>query len=465
MSPLCTPDRTDRTARTAPIRVRPRHPARTEMVRGIGLWSGLVLAVLVGVGMYGAAPAWQGRWVAVSDLLREYGIVFGVPLALAVGCWQGGRERRRGVGELVATFPRSTLRRMLLAVAPAALWPAVGYLGAAGGSLLATWPYVSGGRPYPSLLLADAVAIASAGVLGFVAGRLAPWRLTAPSLALVAYITLISTYRDGPRLWLNPAALHDYFWDRPVWWFAPASMVWTGGLATAALLALTARRRAVAVLPLAAACTAAVVLLQTGDELWRADPAASRPVCDDGTPQVCVSAVDKDLLPDVSAALAGLNSKLRGIPGAPTRWVSGPGAPGTGMYWSGNGRITSLGVAPSAPPPGDVELPSPYEASVRGRIAEPAAYANSAVAWLFSETCRDSDFELPGFERASDIHSAVHQWLAPVPDFASYEGMAGPERQLKRLRAMDAAQGRAYLTRYLAGEAVPGCDPDEVPVP
>ncbi|MFJ6818955.1 hypothetical protein ACIQRJ_00905 [Streptomyces niveus] len=52
-----------------------------------------------------------------------------------------------------------------------------------------------------------------------------------------------------------------------------------------------------------------------------------------------------------------------------------------------------------------------------------------------------------------------------MPDFASYEGMAGARRQLQRLRAMDAAQGRAYLTRYLAGDAVPGCDPAEVPVP
>lgn len=468
MSPLNTSDRAERAnraARTAPERIRPRHPARTEMVRGIGPWSGLVLAVVVGIVMYDAAPTWQGRWVAVSDVLREYGIVFGVPLALAVGCWQGGRERRRGFGELVATLPRSTLRRLLLAAAPAALWPAAGYLGAAAGSSLATWPYVSGGRPYPSLVLADAVAIASAGVIGFVAGRLTPWRLTAPLLALVAYVTLISTYSDDPRLWLNPAALHHYFWDRPVWWFGPAAMVWTGGLAAAALLALAARRRAVAVLPLAAACTAAVVLVQTGNGLWRADPAASRLVCDDGTPQVCVSAVDKALLPDVSAALAGLNGKLRGIPGAPARWVSGPGAPGTGMYWMGGTRITELGVTSTPPPPGDAELPSPYEASVRGRIADPAAYANSAVTWLFSETCRDGDFELPGFDRAGDIHSAVHQWLAPVPGFASYEGMAGAEGQLRRLQAMDAAQGRAYLTRYLAGDAVPGCDPAEVPVP
>ncbi|WP_405612344.1 hypothetical protein [Streptomyces sp. NBC_01508] len=459
MSPL----RTARTAHTA----RPRHPARTELVRGIGPWTGLTLALVVGVGMYTAAPAWQGRWVAVIDELREYGILFGVPLALAAGCWHGGRERRRGTGELVSTLPRTPLRRTMLAALPAALWPAIGYLVAAGGSLLAAWPYVSGGRPYASLVLADAVALGSAGVLGFVAGRLVRWRLTAPLLALLVYITLIlfSTYGDDPRRWLNPAAVHHYFWDRPMWWFGPAAMVWTAGLATAALLALAARRRAVAVLPLAAACTAAVVLVQTGDGLWRGDPAASRLVCDDGTPQVCVSAVDKDLLPDVSAALADLNGKLRGIPGAPTRWISGPGAPGTGMYWSGSARVVRQGAAPAGPAPGEVELPSPYDAAVRGRIPEPAEYANSTVGWLFSETCPDSDFELPGSDQASDIHMAVQQWLAPASDFASYEDIAGVERHLERLRAMDPAQGRAYLTRYIAGEAAPGCDPAEVPVP
>lgn len=471
MSPLRTVHGDDTTAPTRvppPAQVpggpRPRHPARSEMVRGIGPWAGLVVAVVVGLGMYGNAASWQGRWGEATDLLRVTGIVFGGPLALAVGGLRGGRERRRGTVELLATTARSPLRRAVLVAAPVALWPAAGYLVVAAGTLLATWPYVSAGHPQPALVLADAVALASFGVLGFVVGRLVPWRLTAPLLAVGCYMTLLSTYSDSPRSWLNPAALHEYDWDRPVWWFGPAAIVWTAGLATAALLALTARRRVVALLPLAAACAGAVVLVQTGDRTgdgpWRHDPAASRYVCDKGTPRVCVSRVDGALLPEVAAALAGLNAELRGVPGAPERWVSGPGAPGRGMRAMGGGStVRDEAPAPDIEP-GDVELPSPYESAVRGRIPDPAGYARTAVAFLFSDTCSRAQFADPGFDRTSDINTAVQQWLAPARDFASYGD--GPRRQLKRLAAMDDEQSRAYLTRYLAADT---CDPDEVPVP
>ncbi|QXE34752.1 hypothetical protein KQY30_11135 [Streptomyces sp. GMY02] len=393
-------------------------------------------ALVVGVTMYFQPPGWEAHWVDTTDLLRAVALLLCGPLAVAVGCWQGGRERRRGTEELWGSVPRTRLRRVLMAVAPTAFWPVAGYLVAAAGCLLVAWPHTSGGRPFVSLIGADAVALGALGVLGFVAGRLVPWRLAAPMLAAVTYVGLaIPLYSNAPARWLNPAVQHSYTWDQPVWWFGPASAVWTGGIALAALLAYAARRRALALLPLALAVAAAVPIARTGDAVWYPDPEAARLVCDDGTPQVCVTAVDRKLLPGTSAALAGLNAKLRGVPGAPARWVDGP-----------YGNDTR---------PGDVRLPTLVEPTVRGR-----SFTHEAARRLL-DGCVRTTTDTRGQEQIDAIDLAVTQWLAPRPDF-------GPSTQpevtvhLKRLRAMDTEQSRAYLARYLA---VDRCRPDTIPAP
>ncbi|MFE2595437.1 hypothetical protein ACFXCZ_02845 [Streptomyces sp. NPDC059396] len=441
-APSGTPRTRDTSA--APVTAVPRAapPLRAELLRGVGPWGGIASALVIGVTMYSQPAGWEGRWGDVTDLLRAVALLISGPLAVAVGCWQGGRERRRGTEELWGSVPRTRLRQVLLAVAPAACWPVVGYLVAAAGCLLVAWPYTSGSRPFVSLIGADAVVLGALGVLGFVAGRLIPWRLAAPMLAAVTYVGLaIPLYSDSPARWLDPAVQHSYTWDQPVWWFGPASAVWTGGLALAALLAYAARHRALALLPLALAVAAAVPIARTGDAVWYPDPQAARLVCDDGSPQVCVTAVDRKLLPGISAALAGLNAKLRGVPGAPARWIDGP-----------YGSDTR---------PGDVRLPTPAEPAVRGRLADPASYANDATWQLLDDDCNRTASDAVSYAQVTDIDHAVGQWLAPRPDFSPSRSPEVTAR-LKRLQAMDAEQGRAYLTRYLAADH---CRPDTIPVP
>ncbi|WP_137993377.1 hypothetical protein [Streptomyces vilmorinianum] len=417
---------------------------RTELRRGSGPWAGAAVAVTILVAMYGKAPGWQGRWADATDLLHIATGLLAGPLALAAGCWQGGRDRRRRVFELLGSVPRGRLRRTVLAVAPSALWPVAGYLPAAAVCLLATWPYVGGGRPYLELVAADAVALAALGTLGHLVGRLVPWRLTAPLLAVAGYVGLgVPTYMQSSVRWLSPASEHSYAWHAPVWWFAPVSAVWTGGLALAALLAYAARParlRLLAVVPLAAAIAAAAVILRLPEDgPWRLDPGAARLVCDDGTPQICVTALDRRLLPDVSRALAPLNERLRGVPGAPTRWVSSPNGPG----------------------PGETELPEPGLDAVRGRLTRPEVYASSAVQHLFSATCESGSFEGPGAERAMTVNLAVITWLAPnPPDFGP--DISEAQVYVDRLKAKSPAGQRAYLTRYLAADT---CRPEEVPIP
>ncbi|MFD3725710.1 hypothetical protein [Streptomyces sp. NPDC058671] len=440
MTDTLTPPRAE-----GPTRARASSPLRTELRRGLGPWAGAAVALTVLVTMYGKAPGWQGRWADTTNLLHVAAGLLAGPLALAAGCWQGGRDRRRGTTDLWKSVPRSPVRRLLVAVAPSALWPAAGVLVADVVCLLATWPYVSGGRPYLELVAADVLAVAALGALGHVTGRAVPWRLTAPLLGIVGYVGLaMATYAEGPARWLGPASEHQFFWDRPVWWFGPVSMAWTTGLALAALLAYGLRPalRPLALVPLAVAVGAAGLILRlpVDEGPWRPDPALARLVCDDGTPQVCLTAVDEGLLPDVSAALAPLNARLTGLPGAPVRWVSGPGG---------------------ASRPGDVALPDTGQEAVRDRLVRPDLYLNSAVTWLFSDTCRPGDGTGPHAERAGLIHLAVAEWLAPTPDdYGPDPSAARP--YIDRLEARSPAAQRDYLARYLAAN---GCRPDEVPVP
>ncbi|MCE0444684.1 hypothetical protein LT493_02755 [Streptomyces tricolor] len=93
----------------------------------------------------GTADRWQGGWAETATEAHT-ALLIALPLAAAAGCWQGGRERRRGTEELWATTVRPPLARLLIPALPVALWVAAGYLVAVAAALLATWP-LRPGRP------------------------------------------------------------------------------------------------------------------------------------------------------------------------------------------------------------------------------------------------------------------------------------------------------------------------------
>lgn len=421
------------------------NPLISELRRGVGPWSALAIAAAMGTALIVTADdldGWQSSWRSVSEVLQPLGLLIGGPISSAAGCWHGGRERRNGMGELRATGARTPLRQLLLATAPAALWPVVGYLVPAIGALLACWPYAGWGSPFFSVLAVNACALASLGVLGSVVGQLAAWRMLAPVLAGLVFLCLaLPTYLGPEPHWLNPAYQYGAHWDAPLWWYAPASIAWTGGLGATVFLGYAARRRAVALLPLVIACLAAAVL--TGDDRpWRLDPEAARLSCDDGTPQVCVTAVDRRLLPQVSDALSGVNARLRGLPEAPRRWVDGPGE-----------------VAAD-----ETRLPPPESHSLRGRLKQPREYANWAVGQLFEE-CWSAHGDGASSRRAGWITQGVVQWLAPSMIFGP--GAPWPEAAgyVARLNAKTPAEQRDYLADYLVSVSTDRCDPAEVPAP
>ncbi|MFE1148248.1 hypothetical protein ACFW42_14155 [Streptomyces albidoflavus] len=430
-------------------------PWRSELRRGLAPWAGAAVLLTLAVTMGTKAAQWQGDWAETHGLLRTTTMLLLGPLVAAAGCRQGGREHRRGTGDLLRQAVRGRRERTLAALAPLVACVVAAQLLGTAGVYLATWPYsLGGGLTWGHGLLhaADAVFVAGLTAVGFVVGRVVKWRGAALVLALGCYVLLgISAYVDTPLGRLTPAQEPGLSEEIPALWLAPVIVVWVGGLALAALVGHLARRKLLSLVPLLAAALAGTVLVQTGDDAWRTDPRAQRLVCDDGTPQICVTERHRNLLAPAGEALSGLRERLEGVPGLPERFVEN--RPGHHIR-----RDT-----------GEVQLPmfTPLGHSVvRGEVTDHAVYAWEAVAVLFFPDCPD----LSGGE----LDEVVWTYLAPThqrnlsdPEHAireaeRYRGAKGAAeiraalKKLDRLRALPEAERAAWLGEYIA--AAQRCD-------
>ncbi|GGW37162.1 hypothetical protein GCM10010503_11400 [Streptomyces lucensis JCM 4490] len=420
--------------------VRAPHPLRAETVRGFAPFAGAAVTLTLGAMLAASSARWQGGWAETAAEVHG-ALLISVPLAAAAGCWQGGRERRRGTEELWRTVVRTPLVRFLASALPVALWVAAGYLVTVGLALLATWSCARGDGPRLALLPGDTVTMAAAALTGHVVGRVVPTRLAAPLLAMAGYVVLgtLTAAHSGGASFLNPA-LPVAATEVPVWWLPWVTTGWTGGLALAAGLAYAARRRVTAVLPLAAAVAAGALLVQTGDGLLHADPLARRQVCDTSVaPAVCVNARYPDLLPQVTSALSGVTGKLEGVRNLPVRWADRAGRPRA--HEAQLPMLTPLGWY-----------------VVRGRLIEREEFAWEAVQMLSGSDCPPEELT----DRVLVADDAVSSYLAPSPlqkeiDRDDAEGDAAQRAQLRerraaraRLAGMGARERREWLSAYFA---------------
>ncbi|KAB1986239.1 hypothetical protein F8144_24070 [Streptomyces triticiradicis] len=442
---------------------RPRsapHPLRAEWLRGFAPWAGAGLLLALAWAMAAKADQWQGSWGATTELLSTAAALIGVPFALAAGSWQGGRERRRRTAELLSSTARTPLVQLLVAALPLACWLAAAHVLVVAGALAACAPYASAGGPAYTVFAGNALTLAACAVLGHTVGRAVPFRLTALPLAVGGYVVggVIGTGRSDVR-YLTFCMIH-ILGDNglAVWWYPLVSALWAAGLAAAAVLALTAYRRATALLPLAAALGAAVLLVQTGDGLVRDNPLSHRQVCDTSTtPDICVNATYPGMLPEVTRALSGLTGRLEGVRNLPVRYED---------LWRDPHR-------------GEAQLPilTPIGwSAVRGKVTDPRQYAWEAAQMLVRWDCH----EAPSTERIAVTDEAVLRWLAPDPlsarireYFMKQARQEGDTKDLARLRAEDEAyerltampdgERRSWLGRYFATADECSPKPSEVP--
>ncbi|MFG1605371.1 hypothetical protein [Actinoplanes sp. NPDC049265] len=253
------------------------------------------------------------------------------PLALAAGAWQTRRESRSKVAELFATTPRPRMQRVVPTISAMAVAVVCGYLAMSVAPLL----WIAGTARYLPMAFfvvtaVGVLALIAAVWLGQAVGRLLPWPVTPPLLAVagLAFLLLIPGW-TRPRGWLALVFSPIYEMNMPDAYAtvpgraSAAQAIWLGALAVAALMLLVGdwRLRTAALLPavLGAVLAIGVMPHQSRVVIGAVDRAAKELVCADGEPVVCVSRVHAGLLPEVATrARAGLAIVAK-MPGAPTR--------------------------------------------------------------------------------------------------------------------------------------------------
>lgn len=424
---------------------------RIETRRTVALLlSPLILAAawwLAWYGTYGvmSEALFEGvyLWEETSRVVKDSVLNVG-PLLAGLCAWVAGRNRRRGMGDLLSTTARPAFLRELATWAGAALPFVAAYMILAlllgvPTTLNATW-----GAPLPGYLLVGLVALLMDSALGFAAGYLLPSRFTAPLVAVALYVAHLLPMGAGtPGSVLNltllyPAAYSNYIgadvFHEPQR-LAVQQILLFGGLgATAlALVALkgrgagkTARRMLAA--SVAISVVGLVAALATQDSLnpgpGKAKAVPFDPVCDEGALTVCVHPAYEKLLPKTARAVNEVAEPLVGLSGAPTHGVQANGLDTLPagfeaedvVTFSGTANLSTYDVAAGlvadqetmyGAPEGEEGMPEPTTEDLqrcgevrREEYFDPAWAARTVVeGWLLM---RVEDYQPEGYGPESD---------------------------------------------------------------
>ncbi len=325
---------------------------RIEFRRSVGLLAfPLFLAVAWFLGR-GFLPTGLLVWLDTSSAIRSSVLPL-IPLVGGLSAWTAIRNRRRGMGEMLATTPLSPVSRNLGTWAGTALWGVAAYALYACVLLALTLPNATWGAPSTGLLLVGLLALVTGSTLGYAAGYYFPSLFVPPIVAVLLFAAQIMPLNLVGYEMLssvpNSLVHTDVFQKVPH--ATLAQSLWFGGLWCAALaaIALKTRRRSprywsLLVGSVASAAVGAVMLVEPtppGYEVFPGgssyapplpDPATFEPVCEGGGIDVCVHPAYSSLLPEVAKEIEGIAEPLVGLPGSPARAVqkgSVSGAPGS----------------------------------------------------------------------------------------------------------------------------------------
>lgn len=392
-------------------------PLRIDLRRGAGMWAAIPL-VAAGCAIALAHPRdWAGEWFGWAYYLRTVLLVLG-PLVVAVAAWQGGRERRRGMVELLGTTSRPQLVRALASFASPAVWSSVGFALVAIAMGAVTASHASYGHPPVLLALSSLAAVTMFAALGFVAGRLVPWRLTAPLGAVFTYVALgAATYSNARASYLSPA-VQVLPGPVPAWWWAPATTAVFLAVAVATLLLVGPRSRRLTPVAVLVAALAAQPVAWTGFDAFGADPAAEKLVCAGQAPQVCLTQRHASQLPQVTAAVHQVLAGLE-VPGPLNETRAG------GLASDPAGSLEGSYVAPD----------------VRGRSDLPALRpmaASFAVGW------RCGAVPTPADEQLYIATYELSRWVLtrPAPPYDGVLSGRSPDEALALVKAVAAPARR-----------------------
>ncbi|MDT7701970.1 MAG: hypothetical protein QOJ30_4295 [Pseudonocardiales bacterium] len=314
---------------------------RTELRRSTAPWLGVVFVLLslallfglTGPWVHGSAP-WTEQWTGLALWQRNL-LSFTWPVVLGLSTWQGTRQSRSTMDELLATTPRPAWCRvgvlagaMAIAVTVAALVLfTIGAVQVAGSATYFTFDWL------PTLAV-GILAMIAAVALGMAIGHLLPYVATPPMVAvageallilllsvpsdadattgsLPTRVTLLSPVLDGPDTAFTTVSPPVHL----------GQALFFLGLAATGFALLTVRglrARIAAGLPAVLGLVLALIVLpgQQADA-YPDDVAAAAPVCDESGPQVCVTAAHQGLLPAFTGPGRQALADLAVLPNAP----------------------------------------------------------------------------------------------------------------------------------------------------
>ncbi|GIF02372.1 hypothetical protein [Paractinoplanes rishiriensis] len=408
-----------------------------ELRRSAAFGTALILLVVGVLALFFAEGiGFATGWVQLAMTQRLY-LALLWPLALAAGAWQGSRERRSKVTELFASTPRPRVHRTVPTLGAMAVAVVGGYLamGIAGGLWIAgTAEYL----PVTVVVVTavGALALVAAVWLGLAVGRLLPWLVTAPALAVAGLGLLLSIPgATRPRGWLALVFSPIYEMNMPDAYatvpgrVSAAQAVWLVALAGTAVLLFASggwRIRLAALLPVVAGAGLAIAVMPHQNRVVTdaVDPVARQLVCEG---VVCVSRVHEGLLPEVAGPAREGLAILAKLPGGPVRVHEDTTTYGPMDYPPWRTDVVLLHVG----------------AGTDGHLADRSEVLTEVVAGAFA-----SPPECEDFAGSADLTAAAH-WLIGGTDPPREADAAAVWDRLRQLPAGE-AQSRVVALRQAA---------------
>ncbi|MDR7276719.1 hypothetical protein [Catenuloplanes atrovinosus] len=303
----------------------------------------LVAVMLLAAGVLtsdGMDPRWPGL-VGATVVNHHSALSLLWPLALTIGVILGRRDGAAGTGELIGVTPRPPWSRLALRATLLGAGLAAAYLAALarplGLAVLDADTYWPSGWPWP--LLAGALGVAAAGLLGLAAGRAFPSLWTVPlslvlSLAVTIALEMVAQDRPVGALALLPSYLPDTAIAAEFTRFEAGAVagraIWFVALGAAGFLLYALPRRprpaarASAVAVLAAGLAGALLVLPPAARGTGLDAGAAAEVCADGTPRVCVTRAYATTLPELTGPAREALAALGRLPNPPVALIQDP---------------------------------------------------------------------------------------------------------------------------------------------
>jgi len=284
-------------------------------------------------------------WEDVSLLIRD-GMVFIGPVIGGLAAWMAGRERRRGMDDLLATTPLPVARRRLATWAGTMLWGLGAAMVIGLFFVVGAAPHTAAGGPHLSPLLVGLVAVPTYAAIGFALGSWFPNRFDAAFAAVGLFLTtVVLGLVPGWVSLLSPIAqlnaspwfgIHPDLGLLQALFLAglAATALATVGLGQATTRAAWGRFLGGLLVAGGSAVAIAVAAPPIADGLSPANPwplgwtsrwdapkmHAADPVCRVAAVTVCVQPAFAPLLDDLTARVTALTAPVRGLPGVPTRF-------------------------------------------------------------------------------------------------------------------------------------------------